>query len=174
MDSETDKIIEDLFDSLLQRYQKGLEESMRGSKFVFDNVDSLYYKLHKISLNRGGSYIDSPKLLKNKKATINPKNNDDKCFQYAIIVALNHEQIKKDPQRITKIKSFIDQCNGKEIDFPSHKKDWNEFEKNNKTIALNILYVPHNTEEIIHAYKSKHDLKHENQVILLMITEGEK
>ena len=61
--------------------------------FYFDSVDSLYYKLHKISLNRGGSYIDSPKWLKNKKATINLKNNDDKCFQYAITVALNHEQI---------------------------------------------------------------------------------
>ena len=57
---ETDKIIEGLFDSFLKRYQKGLEESMRGSKFVFDNVDSLYYQLYKISLNRGRSYIDSP------------------------------------------------------------------------------------------------------------------
>ena len=46
--------------------------------------------------------------------------------------------------------------------------------KNNKTIALNILYVPHNTEEKRHAYKSKHNLKCENQVILLMITDGEK
>ena len=54
---ETDKIIEDLFDSFLQKYQNGLEESLRGSKFVFDNVVSLYYKLRKISLNRGGSYI---------------------------------------------------------------------------------------------------------------------
>ena len=44
---ETDKITEDLFDSVLQRYQKGLEESMKGSEFVFDNVDSLYYKLIK-------------------------------------------------------------------------------------------------------------------------------
>ena len=65
---------------------------MKGSEFVFDNVDAWYYKLHKISLNRGGSYIDSPKWLKNKKATINSKNNDDKCFQYALTVALNHEQ----------------------------------------------------------------------------------
>ena len=62
---ETDKITEDLFDSFLQRYQKDLEESMRGIKFIFDHVDSLYYKLHKISLNR--SYIDSPKWLKIRK-----------------------------------------------------------------------------------------------------------
>ena len=68
---------------------------MRGSEFVFDNVDSLYYKLHKISFNRGGSYIDSPKWLKNKMATKNPKNNDDKCLQYAITDALNNEQIQK-------------------------------------------------------------------------------
>ena len=98
-------------DSLLNRYQKGLEESMKGSEFVFGNIDSLYYKLHRLSLNRGGSYIDSPKWLENKKATINPKNNDENCFQYALTVALNHEQIKNDPQRITKIKLFIDQYN---------------------------------------------------------------
>ena len=60
----------------------------------------MYYKLHEISLNRGGSYIDSPKLLKNKKATINPKNNVDECFQYALTVALNHKSIVTDPQRI--------------------------------------------------------------------------
>ena len=52
---EKDKIIEDSFDSFLQRYEKGLEKSMRGSEFVFDSVCSLYYKLHKIRLNRGGS-----------------------------------------------------------------------------------------------------------------------
>ena len=82
---------------------------MTGGEFVFDIVDSLHYKLHKISLNRGGLNIDSPKWLKNRKTTINPKNNDDKCFQYALTVALNHEQIKNNPERISKIKSFIDQ-----------------------------------------------------------------
>ena len=90
----TDEIIEELFNSLLQRYQEGLEESMKGSEVIFDSVDLLYYNLNKISLNHGGSYIDSPKWLKNKKATINPKNNDNRCFQYAVTAALNHEQIK--------------------------------------------------------------------------------
>ena len=113
MGAETDEIIENLFYSVLQRYQKGLEELMKRSEFVFDGVDSLYYKLHKISLKRRGSYIDSPEWLKNKKATINPKNKDDKCFKYALTVALNHEQIGKDPQRITNIKTFIDQYSWK-------------------------------------------------------------
>ena len=53
-----------LFTSLWQRSQEDLEESMKGSEFVFDSVDLLHYKLHKKSVNRSGSYVDSPKLLK--------------------------------------------------------------------------------------------------------------
>ena len=100
MGNETNEIIEELFDSLLQNYKKGLEEKMKGSDFLLDSVDLLYYNLHKISLNRGESDIGSPKWLKNKKATINPENNADKCFQYALTVTFNYEQIKKNPQRI--------------------------------------------------------------------------
>ena len=83
------------------------------SKFVFENVELLHYKLHKISLNRGGSYVDSPEWLKNKKATINPKSNDEKCFQYALPVALNYQNIKNNPERITKIKPSTNICEKK-------------------------------------------------------------
>ena len=75
--SETYEIIEDLFESFLQKYQEGLEESMRGSELVYDSVDVLYYNLNKVSLSRAGSYIDSPKWLENRKATINPQNKKD-------------------------------------------------------------------------------------------------
>ena len=68
MCSETDDIIGEFFKSLLQKYQEGLEELMRRSKCIFDGVDLLYYNLQKISLKRGGSYIDSQKWLKNKKS----------------------------------------------------------------------------------------------------------
>ena len=67
---------------------------MKGSEFIFDSVDKLYYDFNKVSLSRGGSYIDSPEWLKNKKATINPKDNDDKCFLYALTVVLSYEQIQ--------------------------------------------------------------------------------
>ena len=59
--SNTDEIIKDLFESFLQKYQEGLEESMRGSEFVYDSVDVLYYNINKVSLRRGGLYIDLPK-----------------------------------------------------------------------------------------------------------------
>ena len=173
--SETDEIIEELFKSLLQRYQEGLEESMKGSEFIFDSVNLLHYHLQKTSLKRtGSSYIDSPEWLKNKKATINPKNNDNNCFQYALTVALNYQNIKKDLQRISKIKPFINQYNLKEADFPSEQKDWKKFELNNKSIALNILFAPCNTEKIRLEYKSKYNTKRKNQIILLMITDRKK
>ena len=74
--SDTDEIIKELFKSLLQRYQENLQEKMKGSDFAFDGVNYLYYDLNKISISKGGSYKDSPKWLKDKKSTINPKNND--------------------------------------------------------------------------------------------------
>ena len=102
--NEIDEFIEERFEFLLQKYEKVLDESMKGSEFVFDSVDLLRYKCHEISQNCSGSCIDSPKSLKNKKARINKNNNNNKCFQCAITVALNHENIVRDHQRI---KPFI-------------------------------------------------------------------
>ena len=61
-----------------------------------------------------------------------------------------------------------------DIEFPSYSKNWKKFEQSNKTITLNILFVPYNTKEIRQAYISKYNSKRDNQVILLMITDGEK
>ena len=80
---------------------------MKGSEFEFDGVNFWYYDFNKISLNRGGSYIDSPKWLRNKKSIINPKSNDYKCFQYAVTLALNLDKINIHPERISTIKPFI-------------------------------------------------------------------
>ena len=78
--SDRDEIIQGLFESFLQKYEENLQEKVRGSDFEFDGVNFLYYDFNKIGINRGGLYIDSPKWLKDKKSTINPKNNDHKCF----------------------------------------------------------------------------------------------
>ena len=58
--AETRDAIDELFNSFLRRYQEGLETKMKGSGYIFERVDLLEYHLHKISLNRGGSYINSP------------------------------------------------------------------------------------------------------------------
>ena len=72
--NETDNIIKELFESILDNYQKEEQIMRGGSDFIFESAELLDYKLHKTSLKRGGSYIESYEWLKNKEATISPKN----------------------------------------------------------------------------------------------------
>ena len=110
----------------------------------------------------------------NKRATINLKNKDDKCIQNSITAVLNHQNIEYHPERISNIQPFIDQYNWESTQFPAGIKDWKRFERNNKRIALNILFAPHNENTLNLAYKSKYNRKRKNQVVLLMITNGKK
>ena len=85
------------------------------------------------------THVESPYWLKNKKCTINPQSkNDNRCFQYSVIVALNYQKIKKNPARVSKIKPFINQYNWDRINFPPQEQDDKTLEMNNKSIALNI------------------------------------
>ena len=68
----------------------------------------------------------------------------------------------------------MDKYNWEDMDFPAGIRDWKKFEKNNDTIALNILQVPHEEKNIIHAYKTKYNHTRKNQIVLLMITDGKK
>ena len=107
--------------------------------------------------------------LKGKKEAI---VNGDADFEDALDEALNYQTIEKDPQRISKLKPYINKYNWEEIDFPSEPKDWTKFERNNKTIALNVLYVQYNTKTISVAYRSEYNNMRKKQVILLMISNG--
>ena len=81
--TDTSDAIDKLMNSFTKRYQEGLETKMKGSSYIFERTDLLEYDLHKISLNRGSSYIESPEWIKNKGITINSKNTkNDNCFQY--------------------------------------------------------------------------------------------
>ena len=132
--TETNNVVNELFKSFPGRYQEGLETKMKRSGFIFERVDLLEYHLHKISLNRGSTYIKSPEWIINKHGTINPENTENnRCLQYAITVALHHKNITNHPERIANISPFIDNYNWKDIEFPSHSKDWKKFEQNNKT-----------------------------------------
>ena len=83
--------------SFLYNYQQELKMIKR-SEFVFESVDLMDYKLHRVRLKRGGSYIKSPEWLENKKALINQniKNkSDDECLRWSIVSALNYNIITK-------------------------------------------------------------------------------
>ena len=100
-----------------------------------------------------------------QKATIDPKNEkDNKCFQWSTISGLNYNKIKeKDFKNILKFKRL-------DTDFSSHQRDWENFKQNNTSIALNVLSISYNSEEIKLAYKSNYN-KRKNQIILLMIND---
>ena len=74
---------------------------MIGSDFIFDSVQQLYYKSHKINCKFGGSCTDFPDQIKKEKAAINPKDNDEKCFQHETTIVLNHENIESYPERVS-------------------------------------------------------------------------
>ena len=117
------------------------------------------------------SELNSLGWLRGKKEAI---INNDNSFQNALDDALNYQTIKTNPERISKLKPYINKYNWEGIDFPAKPKEWKKFERNNKTIALNILFIPHNTEIIRVAYRSEYNNKRKKQVILLMITDGKK
>ena len=97
MGSDTENVIDTLFNTLLQNFQRIQETSNeRGSEFIPDSVELLEYELHKIDITRAESYILFPDWIASKKATISSKNEkDDKCFQWSIIAGLNYNIIKE-------------------------------------------------------------------------------
>ena len=164
--SETDDIIRELFSSFLKNYQEK-EQIISGSELNFKLID---YKLHRVRLRRGGLYIKSPKWLLHKGATINPKNeNNDECLRWPTISALNYNEIPK-----KEFENIFKKIKHEDKEFSLHKKDWQNFEQNNKSIDLNVLFASQNSEEITLVYKSEYNFKRENKVLLLMINYDEK
>ena len=132
MGSDTNGIVKELFESVIQKYQELMEYSTKNSGLILEGVELLNYDINKITINRVGSYIESPEQSKSKKCTVNPQNkNDNKCFQYKTTVVLNYEKINNHPEKISKIGPFIDEYNCNKINFPSNQNDWQKFESNN-------------------------------------------
>ena len=114
------------------------------------------------------SELNSLGWLRGKKEAIinnnnNNNNNNNKDFQNALNDALNYQTIEKDPQGISKLKSYINKYNREGINFPAGSKEWQRFERNNDTLALNILYAKKNTKKINIVYKSRYHNKRKNK-----------
>ena len=124
MGSDTENVINTLFNTLLQNFQLIQETSNeRGREFIPDSVELLYYHFQRIHIKRAELYIMSPDWIASKKATINPKNEkDNKCFQWSVIAGLNYNIIKeKESKKLLKFKRV-------DTDFSSHHSYWESFE----------------------------------------------
>ena len=141
--------IKELFESFSHDYQEKLK-TIKGSDFVFESVDLMDYKLHRVHLKRGGSYIKSPEWLENEKTIINLKNkNDGDCLRWSTICALNYSEIKK-----KEFENIFKNIKHEYKDFSSQKRDWENFEQNSESVALNVLFLSQDNEDIMLVYKS--------------------
>ena len=120
--------------------------ALRDSKFTFDSVIHMDISIHRLNLTRGSSYIPLPDWLTKKKAIINPKNLDLKCFKWSVIAALKWREIDSNHQRVSKLKRYDDlDWNG--INFPASTKDITKFEVRNR-IGVNVLALDGKTPYI--------------------------
>ena len=104
--------------------------ALPNSRFRFDEVPFLDISFHRLNLNRGSSYLPLPDWLVRKKAIINPQNNDEECFKWAVITAENFNEMSKKPQRIWNLRKFTDNYNWSGLKFLVAIKDINVFEMN--------------------------------------------
>ena len=86
-------------------------------------------------------------IINNNNNNNNDNNNDNNDFQDVLDDALNYQAIETHTERISKLRPYINRYNCEGTNFPAGSKEWQKFELNNKTIALNVLYVKHNKKK---------------------------
>ena len=107
------------------------------SRFRFDEVLFLDINFHRLNLTRGSSYLLLPDCLAKKKAIINPQNDDEECFKWAVMAA---SVIGKTPQCVSNLRKFPDNYNWSGLKFPVSIKDIGKFENKNN-VSVNVLAV---------------------------------
>ena len=149
LSDKAEDILYQLYDSLLKYFNDKLMIFRTDSGYVFESIERPDIHFHKIDLRRGSSYIPSPEWLDVKKAVINPKNKKDNyCFAYAVTIAIYHEKIGENLDRISNnLIKYTEKFDWNGIDFPASAPDYKRFEKLNEDIALNVMYVPFNEED---------------------------
>ena len=181
---KTEEILYELYDSLLKSFDEKLMICRRkNSSYVSESIEGLDIHFHKIDLRRGSSYIPSPEWLKAKKAVINAKNKKDNyCFAYATTIAIYHNEIGRDLDRISKrLLDWIEKIDWNGIDFPASASDYKKFKKLNEDIALNVFFIPFNEEDnkndietmnVEQEYISNYNFTRKIQVALLKISDS--
>ena len=166
------EIYNEMVDEIEEEIQK--VEQAEGSGWVFLEVENLTLHTDIWDPIKGSSYIDLPKELKNKNAIVNMKNEDNnKCFLWCVLRALNPSK-DKHPSRIDKdLKSKENTLNMEGIEYPVSLKDIKRFEKQNPEISVSVL--GYSKDEKIYPLRiSKKENKRKNNIVLLLIKDGDK
>ena len=133
--------LEQIVDEMITHKMTQIENpALLNSRFRFDEVLFLDTNFHQLNLTRGSSYLPLPDWLAQKKEIINPQNDDEECFEWAVIVALKWTDIKSHPERISNLREFSNDYDWSGLKFPISIKDIKIFEMNND-ISVNVLSV---------------------------------
>ena len=137
--------------------------SHENSSFIYESVEECNIHFHKIDLRRGSSFIDPLEWLISQEANINPQNKDNVyCFIYAITIALFNKEFGKNPARISQnLRLHSDIFSWYGIEFPACYEYYETFERLTSHIALNLLYVPFEEQNVLPEYISNRNFDQE-------------
>ena len=166
--TDLNEIYDEMVDEIEEEIQKAQEAE--GSGWQFEKVIKLVLHTTRWDPINAGSYIELPTALKNKKAIINMKNQDEKCFMWCVLRALNPKD--NHPEKIDKdLKSKEDTLNMKGIRYPVNFRDIDRFESQNPEISITIL--GYNKDERVYPLKISRYTGCEHDITLLLIKDGE-
>ena len=163
----------DTYDEMMEEILEEIDKTrdLEGSGWKFEKVIKLVLHTTRWETVNAGSYIELPQALKNRKAIINMKNQDDKCFMWCVLRALNPKD--NHPERIDNdLKSKVDTLNMEGIQYPVSFRGIDRFEHLNPEISITVL--GYNEEEKVYPLKVSKYTGCEHDIVLLLIKDGEK
>ena len=162
--------MDEIVDEMIKHMKEQIENpALLNSRFVFDEVLYIDVDFHQLKLTRGSSYLPLPDWLARKKAIINPCNENQECFKWAVISTSRWEDIDNNPQRISKLARFQSNFDWSGIRFLVSIKDIKKFEIKNQ-ISINLLVVE---DRQIYICK-KGGNNYEHIINLMLITESNR
>lgn len=147
---EKDTNLGELFEeSVLNVVLRKIDDAiMQGSGFSLSAIKELTVQVNRYDPIRGSSYIKTPKFLADKRAIVNVKNKDNKCFMWAVLSALHHDKQSKNHDRLKKYEKYDNELNFKGIEFPIQIKSIGKFEQLNEALAINVYMYDTSTKKI--------------------------
>ena len=163
--NDIDSIVMSMINHMAQQVEN---PALRDSKFVFDSLMHTDISIHRLNLTRGSSYIPLPDWLVKKKAIINPKNLDMKCFKWLVIAALKWKEIDSNHQCVSKLRRYEGEFDWSGMSYPVSTKDINKFEIRNR-IGVNVLALNGRTP-----YICRKGGDYDRVVSLMIMEDGKK
>ena len=164
--------VEEVFNEMVDEIETSIQrvENAEGSGWVLEKIINITLHTAKWDPLNAGSYIDLPTNLKNKKAIINMKNQDNECFKWCVLRALNPKN--NHPERVDRdLISKQDTLNMKGIKYPVSFRDINRFESLNPTISITVL--GYNQDERVYPLKVSNFTGCEHDITLMLLKDGE-